>query len=245
MLDVLTGHYSSPGKLADYKRRFERVSREPGSETSVFAVELETLALRAFKDLSLSARLQLVHDRFIPGQRECSLHRHLDSMDPGTSIRDIVDRCRVWESHAGFTDCRGDQPSPKRPLPVYMIDEVGTEDSQLELAPDVSSEDQDMLGSLMRHLLPTPVMSPPRATPIPSERDQLIQRLLGNEHPVQPLLQERSSFTDMEILLQFASGRFSSDGAATADGTPQQVDSGGFFLLVHDWFHNKCKSFSN
>ena len=65
-----------------------------------------------------------------------------------------------------------------------MIDEVGTEDGQLELAPDVSSEDQDMLGSLMQHLLPTPAVSPPRATPIPSERDQLIQRLLGKEHLV-------------------------------------------------------------
>ena len=50
----------------------------------------------------------------------------------------------------------------------------------------------------MRHLLPTP----PEATPIPSERDQLIQRLMGNTHPVQPLQQECSSFTDMEILLQ-------------------------------------------
>ena len=50
----------------------------------------------------------------------------------------------------------------------------------------------------MRHLLPTP----PEETPIPSERDQLIQRLMGNTHPVQPLQQECSSFTDMEILLQ-------------------------------------------
>ena len=83
-----------------------------------------------------------------------------------------------------------------------MIDDAGTENGQPELAPDVTSEDQDMLGSLMRHLLPTPAVSPPRATPIPSERDQLIQRLLGKDHPVQPLLQERSSFTDMEILLQ-------------------------------------------
>ena len=158
--------------------------------------------MRAFGDLSVSSRLQLVRDRFIAGQRECSLRRHLDSMEPGTSIRDIVDRCCVWESHTEFTDCREDQPIPKRPLPVYMIDEVETEDGQPKLAPDVSSEDQDMLGSLLRHLLPTPAMSLPRATPIPSECDQLIQRLLWKDHPVQLLLQERSSFTDMEILLQ-------------------------------------------
>ena len=46
LVDALTEHYSSPGRLADYRRRFERVSRVP--DPSVFAVELETLAMRAF-----------------------------------------------------------------------------------------------------------------------------------------------------------------------------------------------------
>ena len=46
LVDALTEHYSSPGRLADYQRRFERASREPGSDTSVFAVELETLAMK-------------------------------------------------------------------------------------------------------------------------------------------------------------------------------------------------------
>ena len=202
LLDVLTEHYSSPGRLADYRRRFEKVSRVPGSDPSVFVVELETLAIRAFGDLSSSARLQLVRDQFIAGQMECSLRRHLDSVKPGTPIRDIIDRYRVWESHTEFTDRREDRPIPKRPLPVYLIDDAGTENGQPELAPELTSEDQDMLGSLMRHLLPTLAVSPPRATPIPSECDQLQQRLLGKDHPVQPLPQERSSFTDMEILLQ-------------------------------------------
>ena len=52
----------------------------------MFAVELETLAMRAFGDLSSTARLQLVRDRFIAGQTEWSLHRHLDSVEPGTPI---------------------------------------------------------------------------------------------------------------------------------------------------------------
>ena len=54
----------------------------------------------------------------------------------------------------------------------------------------------------MRHLLPTPAVSPPRVLPIPSDREQLIQHLMGEKHPVRPLLQERSSLTDMDILLQ-------------------------------------------
>ena len=44
LLDALTEHYSSPGRLADHRLRFERVSRMPGEDPSVFAVELETLA---------------------------------------------------------------------------------------------------------------------------------------------------------------------------------------------------------
>ena len=55
----------SPGRLVDYRRQFERVSRSPGEDPPVFAVELEILAMRAFADLNSSARLQLVRDRFI------------------------------------------------------------------------------------------------------------------------------------------------------------------------------------
>ena len=69
-MDALTEHYSSPGRLPDYRRQFERVSRSPGDDPSVFAIELETLAMRAFVDLNTSVRLQLIRDRFIAGQRE-------------------------------------------------------------------------------------------------------------------------------------------------------------------------------
>ena len=44
-------------------------------------------------------RLQLVRDRFITGQENRALRRHLDSAEPDTPIAEIVDRCRVWESH--------------------------------------------------------------------------------------------------------------------------------------------------
>ena len=69
LVDALTAHYGSPGRLADYRRQFERVTR---------ATE----------------------------QDSCALGRHLDSVSPET-IQDIVDRCRVWESHADLEDQRG------------------------------------------------------------------------------------------------------------------------------------------
>ena len=72
-------------------------------------------------------------------------------MAPETPIRDIVDRCRVWESHAEFMDHRGD--------------------SLTGVTADITPEDQELLGSsLMRHLLPTPVGNYNPVKPLPQER---------------------------------------------------------------------------
>ena len=48
-------------------------------------------------------------------------------------------------------------------------------------ADDMTPGAQELLESLQQHLLPTPVVSPPKATPIPSELELLIQRLMGND----------------------------------------------------------------
>ena len=92
LLKTLSAHYASPGRLAKYKRQFERMTRS-------FAIELETLAQKTVVDVDASVRLQLVRDRFIIGQGNRALRRHLDSVGPDTPIAEIVDRCRVWESH--------------------------------------------------------------------------------------------------------------------------------------------------
>ena len=88
----------------DYPRQFEKITREAGTDPSIFAIELETLAMKAFGDMGHMAFLRLVRDRFIAGLDSCELRRHLDSVSPETPIRDIVDRCWVWESHADLED---------------------------------------------------------------------------------------------------------------------------------------------
>ena len=93
LVDALTAHYGSPGQLADYRRQFERTTRTIGEDPAIFATALETLVVKAFGDMGQTARL--IRDRFIAG-----LRRHLDSAPPETPIRDVVDRCLVWESHA-------------------------------------------------------------------------------------------------------------------------------------------------
>ena len=91
-----------------------RFLRRPGDDPSLFAIELETLDRRAFADINTSIQLQLV-DRFITGQTDCALRRHLDSMGPDTPMRDIVDSCRVWESHAEATHSCGNGQDPEYP----------------------------------------------------------------------------------------------------------------------------------
>ena len=51
LVDALSEHYGSPGRLADYRRQFEKTTRTAGEDPSIFAVALETLAVKAFGDM--------------------------------------------------------------------------------------------------------------------------------------------------------------------------------------------------
>ena len=62
-----------------------------GKDPSIFAIALETLAVKAFGDMGQTARLRLIRDRFIAGHSSCELRRYLDSVPPETPIRDVVD----------------------------------------------------------------------------------------------------------------------------------------------------------
>ena len=48
LVDALSAHYGSPGRLADYRRQFERTTRTAREDPSIFATALETLAVKAF-----------------------------------------------------------------------------------------------------------------------------------------------------------------------------------------------------
>ena len=107
-MDALAAHYGSP----DYRRQFKRTTRTVGEDPAIFATALETLAVKAFGDMGQTVRLRLIRDRFIKGHSGCELRRHLDSVPPETPIRDVVDRCHVWESHADPASRRVSKPSP-------------------------------------------------------------------------------------------------------------------------------------
>ena len=147
LMNSLSEHYGSPGRLAEYKRQFRRAFRRPDDDPSIFAVELETLARKAFSDIDSSIQLQMLRDRFIDGQAECALRQHLDSFGPNTPMQNIVDSCRVWESHNEAGARRHDGSGRNPPRAVYQV----TEESQ---SPAESTE-SEMLDEIMRRLLPT------------------------------------------------------------------------------------------
>ena len=55
LVDAFSVHYGSPGRLADYRRQFEKTTRTAGEDRSIFAIALETLAVKAFGDMGQTA----------------------------------------------------------------------------------------------------------------------------------------------------------------------------------------------
>ena len=90
LVNGLSAYYSSPGRLAVFRRRFESAFRRPEMDPATFATELGILALRGFGDMNKRARDVMIRDKFIAGQQHCGMCRQLE----------IVDSFRVWESHS-------------------------------------------------------------------------------------------------------------------------------------------------
>ena len=100
LVQGLAAYYQSPGRLAGLRRRFESASRQPGLDPATFATDLGMLAIQGFGDMRKQARDTMIRDKFIAGQEQCALRRQLDGFAQDTPIGEIVDSCRVWESHS-------------------------------------------------------------------------------------------------------------------------------------------------
>ena len=100
LVDGLAAYYQSPGRLAGLRRRFKNASHQPGLDLATFATNLGMLAIQGFSDMKEQARDMMIRDRFIAGQEQCALRRQLDGFSQDTPMGEIVDSCRVWESHS-------------------------------------------------------------------------------------------------------------------------------------------------
>ena len=95
-----SSYFNSPGRLAAVRRRFESASRRQGVDPATFSTELGILAVHGFGNMGERARDLMVRNKFIAAQQSQALRQHLDGVSVEASIGDIVDSCRVWESHA-------------------------------------------------------------------------------------------------------------------------------------------------
>ena len=206
LTDALSSHYGSPGRrLANYRREFDRTVRKRGEDPSNFAITLETLAVKAFGNMGQTARLRLIRDRFIAGHESCDLRRYLDCVPPDTPLRDIVGRCRVWESHADPEVRRISKPMPEPAYPTYVVKQPDYETEPVHVVTvNKPNSPVDQSEELLKKLLAvlTPTVPPPARAPDLSPMDKLVQLLLSETAKREPAPPTPAEPPGRETLLQ-------------------------------------------
>ena len=165
----------------------KKTTRSAGEDPSIFAIALETG--KAFGDMGQTARLRLIRDHFIAGHSSCELRRYLDSVPPETPIRDVVDRCRIWESHADPEIRRVSKPSPDPIYPAYAVGDLDHVGETLQVAAVTKPKSPpDQLENLLRWLLANMATPVPVAVPVPEVPtvEKLLQRLVAETQSRQP-----------------------------------------------------------
>ena len=176
-----------------------------GEDPSNFAITLETLAVKAFGNMGQIARLRLIRDRFIAGHENCDLRRYLDCVPPDTPLRDIVDRCRVWESHGTTEIRRVSKPIPEPVYPTYVVEQPDYESEPVCMVSVNKQNSQvDQIDELLRKLLEalTPVTPPPVRVPKATPLDKLTELLMSQVVKSEPAPSTTVEPTGLEALLQ-------------------------------------------
>ena len=233
MLCLLTMDHR--GRLASYRRQFDKTERNLEEDPANFGIALETLAVKAFGDIGQTARLRLIRDRFIAGHGSCALRRHLDCLPPDTPIRDIVDRCRVWESHAELAERNVEQPI--RTYPAYTVKPMEKEpDVVRAVAEDIPATSVDHSNVMLKKLVDmlAPGANVPRKATEPSALDKLVRLLRGHivdKNPVVPVPPVLPSW-NTQLKSYLGVGRMSDQGL-------------GQRPVQRDWSTVKCFSCGN
>ena len=232
---ALSSHYGSPGRLASYRRQFDKTERKPGEDPANFGITLETLAVKAFGDIGQTARLRLIRDRFIAGHGSCELRRHLDCLPPDTPLRDIVDRCRVWESHAELAERNVNQP--KLTYPAYVVKPLEREpDVVRAISVDKTDRPVENTNEIIKKLVDmlTPGSNTTRKATEPSAFDKLVHLLREQVVERKPAVPVTTAPTKLETKLK----TFLDSGRMPYQGLWQRP-------VQRDWSVVKCFSCGN
>ena len=161
--------------------------------------------MKDFGDMGQTPRLRLIRDRLIAGHSSCELRRYLDSVLPETPIRDVVDRCRVWESHADLDIRRVSKSGPEPIYPAYVVGELDDRVDEVWVATvNQPKSPPDQVEDLLRRLLAS--MAPPVPVPAPVPEipmvEKLLQRLVVENQRRQPASVIRDGPVGLEKLLR-------------------------------------------
>ena len=147
-----------------------------------------------------TARLHLIWVRFIAGHSNCDLRRHLDSVSPETPIRDVVDRCRIWESHADPAIHRISKPNPDLTYPAYAVGDADSDNEATRVAVVTGQRSgQNQLEDLLRRVISK--AEPPAPKPEVPDVEKLLQQLVRGTQSRSPAVVSPPVPTTLEQML--------------------------------------------
>ena len=101
----------------------------------------------------------------------------MDSVSPETPIRDVVDRCRIWESHADPAVRRIGEPNPDPTYPTYAVGDSDSDNETTRVAVVTGQRSgQNQVEDLLRRVISTAERPAPK--PEVSDVEKLIQKLV-------------------------------------------------------------------
>ena len=130
----------------------------------------------------------MVRNKFIASQQSCDLRRHLDSATPETLIGDIVDSCRIWESHA-------------EPVAIDKWCQDPVYGQPMLLIPPPSTGKSSRMQYRVGNVIPALNKSPRRAGHAEADRELLMRNMLEAVGARRDVMSERSRSRELELLL--------------------------------------------
>ena len=175
-------------------------------------------------DVDPTVRLQLVRDKFITGQQQLALRRHLVSAGSDTPISSIVDKCRVWESHEERQSRTKVECEPGISRGVFQVRKQVRDDQNEEAAePDSNYTNFGNLTNRLRELVQQP--GPVGSGPV--DIGQLLRQLLPIDDEVREIGQPTSETESVDNHVSGKCGLIRGGGLVTrisADMEPQRDD---------------------
>ena len=124
----------------------------------------------------------------------------MDSVPPETPIRDVVDRCRIWESHADPAVRRVGRPSPDSMYPAYGVSDADNNIETTRVATVTGKRSSpNQLEDMLRRVL-TPA-EPPAPKPEVPTVEKLLQQLVRETKSRSPEVVSPPAPTDLEHML--------------------------------------------